>query len=263
MSKVEKKKRGRKPKGSVNLDDNNYKSETETLVFHLPIKVNNDNSKNDIFIKNDNSNNKKLKLELSKLKKENDELKEKINKLKPTKKKIIKLYKTNYSKDTKCWWCKHNFEPPAVGLPEEYNIKENTTEGTFEIEGNFCSFDCAMAYNMNDLNDNNCWKRNSLLHYLYYKTYGNKVDIKQAPHWKTLEVFGGNLTIEEFRDDFVMNTSEFIYLHPPLIGRSSHIEEVNRNFTNNSKLTDNDDYVLKRSKPLKNNSKNIRSILNT
>lgn len=260
MSIVEKKKRGRKPKGSVNLDDNNYKTESESLIFHLPIKINK-NENNDIFLKNENNvSNKKLKNEITKLKKENQHLKNQIDKLKPTRKKIIKLYKTNYSPDTKCWWCKHNFDPPAVGLPEEYEEKLN--EGTFKIDGNFCSFDCAMAYNMNDLNDNNCWKRNALLHYLYYKTYGTKVKIIQAPHWKTLNVFGGNLTIDEFRDEFIMNTSEFTFLHPPLIGRSSHIEEINRNYSNNLELTYNDDYVLKRSKPLKNNSKNIRSIIN-
>ena len=70
MSKVEKKKRGRKPKGLINNDDKNYKTESETLVFHLPIKVNNKSS--DIFIKNtkpaEDPSIKHLRNEIKKLK---------------------------------------------------------------------------------------------------------------------------------------------------------------------------------------------------
>ena len=110
---------------------------------------------------------------------------------------------------------------PAIGLPENY------VDGKFELQGNFCSFNCAKSYNL-DLSDNNTWKRNSLLDYFYNLTYNDDKNILPAPHWKTLKDFGGNLTIEQFRDDAIINTKEYIYLHPPLITRKPLIEEINR-----------------------------------
>ena len=168
MSNIGKKKRGRKPKGLINNDDKNFKTESETLVFHLPIQIKNDVS--DIFLKNpsitsitsitDNKKFKNLKKEIKKLKNINEKLQKEIVKIKPTSKKIINYYLTNYDKNTKCWWCKHNFDSHAIGLPENY------IEGKFELQGNFCSFNCSKSYNM-DLSDNNTWKRNSLLDYFY------------------------------------------------------------------------------------------------
>lgn len=255
MSNVEKKKRGRKPKGLINTDNINYKTESESLIFHLPIKI--DEESSDIFLKQspkqkDNGDIKKLKLEVEELKKQNKILSNKLHNVKPSKKKMINYYLTNYSQQTKCWWCKNHFEEPSIGLPENYY------DDKFEMIGNFCSFNCAKAYNM-DLADNNVWKRNSLLDYLYQLTYNEDIEILVAPHWKTLKDFGGNLSIEQFRDDFLMNKSEFIYLHPPLVTRKPFIEEINR--VNESE--ENDELVLKRSKPLKSKIKNIRSILGT
>lgn len=253
MSKVEKKKRGRKPKGLINNDDKNYKTESETLVFHLPIKVK--KSSSDIFIKSkpiiDDLNVKNLKNEIQILKDKNKKLQSELIKIKPTDKKIINYYSTKYDQNTKCWWCKHCFTTPAIGLPENY------VDYKFELQGNFCSFNCAKSYNM-DLSDNNTWKRNSLLSYFYNLTYNEDKVILQAPHWKTLKDFGGNLTIEQFRDDAIINSKEYIYLHPPLVTRKPLIEEVNRNKVS---VIDNKELILKRSKPLKSNIHNIRKIL--
>ena len=253
MSKVEKKKRGRKPKGLVNNDDKNYKTESETLVFHLPIKL--EKKTSDIFIKNkpvSDKNYQVLKEEIKKLKDKNEKLLNELKKFKPSSKNIINYYLTKYDQNTKCWWCKHHFDTPAIGLPENY------VDGKFELQGNFCCFNCAKSYNL-DLSDNNTWKRNSLLDFFYNLTYNEDKTIVPAPHWKTLRDFGGNLSIEEFRDDLLMNTKEYIYLHPPLVTRKPLIEEINRKKVNH---IDNDELVLKRSKPLKSNIHNIRKILN-
>lgn len=254
MSKVEKKKRGRKPKGLINHDDKNYKTGSETLVFHLPIKVK--KSSSDIFIKNskvkEDKNIKVLKDEILKLKEKNKKLQSELSIVKPESKKMINYYLTNYDQNTKCWWCKHSFDCPAIGLPENYS------NGKFEMMGNFCSFNCAKRYNL-DMNDNNVWKRNSLLDFLYNLTYSEDKEILPAPHWKVLKDFGGNLSIEQFRDNSIINSKEFLYLHPPLVTRKPFIEEINRKkFSNESS---NDDLVLKRTKPLKSNIHNIRKIL--
>lgn len=252
MSNNIKKKRGRKPKGLVNNDDKNYKTESETLIFHLPINV--EKKSSDIFLKSTSKSSKDLtilKKEIDKLKKENTILNQKLKSKKSLSKKMVNYYVTNYTEDTKCFWCKHKFYTPAIGLPENYNNNK------FELIGHFCSFNCAKAYNL-DLCDNNIWKRNSLLDFLYLQTYDEDIEIIPAPHWKVLKDFGGKLSIEQFRDDFIINTKEFIYLHPPLVTRKPFIEEINRI---NDNSIDNKELVLKRSKPLKSNIHNIRSIL--
>ena len=90
-------------------------------------------------------------------------------------------------------------------------------------------------------------------------TYNEDIEILPAPHWKVLKDFGGNLSIEQFRDDFIINTTEFIYLHPPLVTRKPFIEEIKRINVNN--ISDDNELVLKRNKPLKTTIHNIRNIL--
>ena len=75
------------------------------------------------------------------------------------------------------------------------------------------------------MNDNLTWKRSSLLNLLYYKTYMEYVDIIPAPSWLVLEDYGGTLNITDFRNNFIVNSKEYIVLHPPLISRQMQIEE--------------------------------------
>ncbi len=175
-----------------------------------------------------------LKMELHKLLKNTD----------------IKINKSKFNKSTKCWWCKNTFDSQPVSLPESY------FDGKFHCYGHFCSYNCCHAFNL-DSNDN-VWKKNSLLHLLYFKTYGLNVEINSAPHWTSLEEFGGNLTISEFRKNSVVNTNEFLMLKPPIDSRlnffEKHYKPDSSIFTNNmyqKLLDDNDDLVIKRSKPLK------------
>jgi hypothetical protein len=80
------------------------------------------------------------------------------------------------------------------------------------------------SYNL-DLNDSLSWKRESLINLLYYLTYSEYKEINSAPHWITLQEFGGNLTIEKFRENSIINSKEYLILHPPLISRQMQIEE--------------------------------------
>ena len=80
------------------------------------------------------------------------------------------------------------------------------------------------AYNL-DTNDTCIWKRESLIHLMHYLTYGLFKEIKHASSWLTLQDFGGNLSILEFRKNFEVIGSDFLVLHPPLISRQMQIEE--------------------------------------
>lgn len=261
------KKRGRKSKGKIINYTEKIKvdSSEAPVILHLPLKLNEINEENlsedksydcnNIFIKSENNYSDK-DLIIQKLKLEIEDLKKKIN-LKENNKNII-----NCNSNLKCWWCKNKFCTPKISLPENY------FNGKFICSGNFCSYNCALSYNL-DLNDENVWKRKSLLIKLYEKTYNCYNKISPSPSWKVLKEYGGTVEIDEYRNNLILNEEEYIYLHPPLICKLS---QVDKRYKKNNKLkapvdsikkyTDtSEDYVLKRSKPLKSSRYSLESTM--
>jgi hypothetical protein len=230
------KKRGRKPKNKlpdvVPIKEEPIDSDKEVIIAYLPINLNDMGEKeitfekdNNIFIKSENQiksntiNNSssenflKDKLDVLSLSADTENFTSNgiyVNR--------INIHNVEFNQNTKCWWCKNCFNTPNLMLPENY------ANGIFYCTGNFCSFNCKKAYNI-DINDTNVWKRESLINLEYYLTYGRYKEIIQAPSWLTLKEFGGFLTINEFRKNFDTNSSEFILLQPPLISRQMQIEE--------------------------------------
>lgn len=99
------------------------------------------------------------------------------------------------SKKSNCFWCTCPFETPAVYLPK------CKLDNTYEVYGCFCSPECAVAYLYEESIDTSSkWERYSLLHSLYSKIYNYEDNIKPAPDPRyLLDIFFGNLTIEEYR----------------------------------------------------------------
>lgn len=93
-----------------------------------------------------------------------------------------------------CWHCCHVFEGKGVPLPVAYDDRRDI----FKTKGVFCSFACAKAYNTDDggIQSSVVGYYLSLLH---KRMYGNFGRIIPAPPRRTLKVFGGALSIEEFR----------------------------------------------------------------
>ena len=106
-----------------------------------------------------------------------------------------------------------------------YNIKENITtnrknellneenkentqitlrnEDYYETFGIFCSFNCCQAW-INDNKHDRMYDMSTMLLAKIYNTIMNTktIVISPAPHWLNLMEYGGNLTIEKFRDSF-------------------------------------------------------------
>ena len=110
------------------------------------------------------------------------------------------------STNINCWWDRHpiplNIHP--LGLPIRYK------NGYFDTEGIFCSFNCLCSYIHENSNNMN-YRDSGALIYVMYKTifgeYPIKMNIRKALSWKLLKQYGGNLSIEEYRDMFnVVNT---------------------------------------------------------
>lgn len=277
MSELIKKKRGRKPKNLSNvvkLDlppiiDNNVVSDEEKIIFHLPItinEINNNDADMSLFIKDEPN---------SKILVNNSDNSDSLDSLKTSlissQTKIIlnnsvnkiTTHLLNFTKNSKCWWCRNQFITPAVQLPEDYF---NTT---FYCIGNFCSFSCMKSFNL-ELNDSLTSKRESLINLLYFQTYGEYKQIIPAPHWMALDEYGGNLSIEEFRENSIVNSKEYLVLHPPLISRQMQIEEsyklnklkevpidkINKIY---SEIDTN--YAIKRSKPVQSTQMNLETTM--
>lgn len=308
------KKRGRKPKSKTvenKIDLIDVNSETEPIIIHLPISLedivnisnekmnlNNSTTKlikqihidsvgqsdsegkettNNLFIKSESEfkTDKKADKLLKKLiesplspDKKDDIIGKKQNLLSIEPEKIfvlgrninkVNVHNIKFKLGTKCLWCKYAFDTPAIELPEDY------FNNIFYCIGNFCSWNCAKAHNI-DLNDTSTWKRESLLNLMFFQTYGSFKDITPAVSWLMLEDYGGRLTIEDFRKLFILNNKDYIVLHPPLVTRQLQIEESYKKSTGNYNINKTEtaydgEFLLKRSKPLETNNLNLEKTM--
>jgi len=118
-----------------------------------------------------------------------------------------------------CYWCCHRFDTPPIGLPCKY------TNGRFHVTGCFCSLECAAAYNVMQLRDGLMEERMNLLNFLA-RDLGYHTVVKAAPPRQTLQMFGGNLSIDEFRAHH--NGKKCININfPPMVVLVSQLEEIN------------------------------------
>ncbi len=152
-----------------------------------------------------------------------------------------------------CFWCKHPFNTHPIGIPVKYHpsyvvsslLSERTGEPVvykeyitmkerkrlaeegldslketlvvqeyFETDGNFCSFNCAIAFFRNT-NKFLYRESYSLIKRLYYLMTGEHIHyIKEAKPWQLLRPFGGPLSIEEFRDQTIQFKTTGQFKHP-------------------------------------------------
>ena len=259
------KKRGRKPKKNIYkvdaIEEERTNSHEEKIILHLPLfniednmnQIN--NSIPDLFIKipesiTDNTDVASTEILNSTM------THSQINK--------IAIYTLNITSNTKCWWCKNNFDTEAVQLPENY------ITSVFYCIGHFCSYNCAKSYNL-DINDNITYKRTSLINLLYFLIHGKHIDITPAPHWLSLEEYGGFMSISQFRENSIINNKEYVLLFPPLVSRQMQIEEsykinklsevsINKINKKYSDIESNSSYAIKRNKPLPNSHLNLDSV---
>ena len=172
-----------------------------------------------------------------------------------------------------CFWCSHPFNHRPCAIPITLD------KDTFKVYGNFCSPECAASYNFSEnIDTDNKWERYSLLNQLYRKILNNKdLKIKLAPPRNSLNIFGGPLSINEFRKVNSNYEKNYIINLPPLVSIIPQIEEVvfdNEKVIN--KDTDifipldeerlenaaNESLKLKRNKPLSESRNTLESCMN-
>ena len=158
--------------------------------------------------------------------------------------------------DAACLWCCHTFTHRPIILP----IRD--TGEYIEVTGNFCSPECATAYLFDIRQDSHTrWEQLSLL----YRLYGSACNgnIHPAPSRVVLRLFGGNLSIEEYRR-LLQSQKVLIDVHlPPMVSILTTMDTKPIDFYDSSltkNIQDNmgeriqkaeDGLRLRRTKPLK------------
>lgn len=127
-----------------------------------------------------------------------------------------------------CWWCCHPFNTQPVSLPIRLHNEK------FELMGCFCSYNCTCSYN-NSFSGGKVAERNSLLHTMYRKLHNVKnVVIKPAPPKEILTIFGGKITIDEYRKESFINNFNVTINYPPLISIIPQMEIISTNQNRNN-----------------------------
>jgi hypothetical protein len=171
-------------------DDNNNNSEKKNLYdFFGDLESN--------LSKKRNVSNNHLKL----LQEESTKIKKKKKENKNNDIKILQCYngiKSYAPKETNiwCWWCCHPFDTIPRFAPTKYDELRDR----YQVTGNFCSWGCVKSYMLHD----NTLKVSSsmcLLTMMIRSINGSLYNVVTcAPPRQALKVFGGNMSIHDFRN---------------------------------------------------------------
>lgn len=118
--------------------------------------------------------------------------------------------------DCYCFWCCHPFDSVPCVIPSD--IKESV----WQVYGNFCSPECAVAYLFYERLDSNIqWERYAMLNSLYSADAeikaGSSTGIRSAPKREVLRIFGGSMDIREFRAIIHEKKLRIDVLTPPMV----------------------------------------------
>ncbi|CAL8461221.1 g752 [Coccomyxa elongata] len=174
-----------------------------------------------------------------------------------------------------CWWCSHPFDSIPVGLPiaHEHGSKSgdvSEAEEGFVMYGIFCSHNCACSYLFASPEyRDRLWTIYSSLNMLYRASHPNEArKVLPAPPRQALQVFGGHMTIADFRKGSQTNDRSHSLKLPPMTIVHPQIEETRhaegRNIPVNLQKMhagSQRDLALKRSKPYMDPKKTIGSWL--
>lgn len=162
-----------------------------------------------------------------------------------------KYYVNNENKNCGklCWNCCHPFEDIIYGLPIKYN------SGIFYTYGDFCSLECSSRYALENFNNfHEIMGIVNLYNNIIHKSVKKVINV--APNKLLLNIFGGNMDIDEYRKGFSDKNIHDIKIPPILpIKHTIDTHEVN-SINNKSNLK------LYRKKPLASEKKSITNSMN-
>ena len=132
-----------------------------------------------------------------------------------------------------CWWCCHPFDTVPIGLPVHYDDKTKK----FRVKGVFCSFSCSVAYKKTHYHKHS--NIDQLIKSLYKHITGSlkfESTLLPAPPQQSLKCFGGQLSIEEFRN-MTKENKVFKMIEYPMFVSRDYIEEIDIKNVKNANTT--------------------------
>ena len=148
-----------------------------------------------------------------------------------------------------CWNCCHNFDSIVYGIPIKYH------NNIFYTYGDFCSLECCCRYTVDNFNNyHEIISLINLYNNVTNKTKDEKVNV--APNKLLLNIFGGPLTIEEYRKGFTNKNIQDIKI-PPILPIKHTIDNYESNNPSNKS-----NLKLYRKKPLQSEKKSITNSMN-
>lgn len=108
------------------------------------------------------------------------------------------IFNGSWPKSTKihCWYCRLPFKTTPVPIVQQYD----SVKDKYDVYGICCSAQCSKSYvrslKTNDARTRLVWQENMLVEEFGWPQ--NK-PIPSAPPWQAIDVFGGYMTIEEWR----------------------------------------------------------------
>ena len=140
---------------------------------------------------------------------------------------------SNNNNNSHCFWCCHSIDNVVYSMPYNYD----SINDSYFVFGSFCSLQCANAYNFSvHGSSDKVWEINSWIQMLG-KRYGFTNTIRPAPSKYLLKMFGGNLTIDEFREAHIKADKTYVLNIPPMISINSSSEILNTSYL--AKISDN------------------------
>ena len=158
-----------------------------------------------------------------------------------------------------CWWCCHTFEGTPLTVPHRYDDRRSK----FYTAGNYCSWSCIKSHAIDKFGDVKGGIVCGNIIMMRRKMYNQIGSVKCAPNRFKLKEFGGDMTIEEFRENLTkdvtkpepVETAPVVENVIPIISNTKKMDEINSSTGKNETLK------LKREKPLKRNENNLESAL--
>lgn len=136
----------------------------------------------------------------------------------------------------------------------------------FSLDGYFCSWSCMKTYNMDRNNLHVIGIINSNMLLMRKMLYNKFSNIKRAPPRNRLKMFGGDLTIDEFRSGCDRDPIPIKSITESKVPSITKIIPIQR--VSNEKLSEinnsnarNEPLRLKREKPLKREQNNLEGLL--
>lgn len=123
-----------------------------------------------------------------------------------------------------CFWCCHP-ATTVTGMPLRYDVVHDN----FDLFGSFCSLECTAAYNFSVHNGSDrAWEI-----YGWIQILGRRMGcsvIRPAPNRYLLEMFGGPLAINDFRNIHSTGNRTAVMNMPPFINLMPQMEMMNTSY---------------------------------